>query len=359
MMMIPRSWLLTLAITVAAVIWMMTGVFTTEDERGIDQTTTTTPLPRVRVQESFAQSMTNRLVLHGQTRAGRTVTIKAETHGIVKEILVEKGIPVNAGEKLIQFAVEERDARLLEAQSLLAERNVEFQAMTSLRKSGYQAETELARAKAALDSATAAVKMAQLELKRIEVTAPIPGIIDSRYVEVGDFINRGDPLAIIVDLDPIRVVAQVSERYLGQVKLNEPGEVKLLEKEIIPARVTFIGSIASESTRTFPVELEIPNPQGLIIQGITAEVRLPIEEIKAHKVPPSVLSMTDQGDLVVKAVDVGNKIVTYPVHILGDSTDSVWLGGLPDELTLVVVGHEFVLRQQAVIPVAVNTSDGK
>lgn len=349
--------MLTLLITGAAILWMLSGLLLTPEKDNTSPQLSTVPIPKVRVQPSIAQSMTNSLVLHGQTKAGRTVTIRAETGGVIEKVLVEKGTPVKAALTLIKLAIEEREARLLEARSLLLERKIQYQAIQSLNKSGFQAETELARARAALDSATASVKMAELELKRIDVTAPITGIVDQRFVEMGDFVSRGDPLATIVDLNPMRVVAQVSEHYLGQIKVQQQGVVRLFENEPIPASVTYIGSIASEKTRTFPVELEIPNPSGLIIQGITAEVQLPVAEIRAHKVPPSVLSLLDNGDLMVKAIDSNNQIITYPVQILGGGSDSIWLGGLPEELTLVVVGHEFVISQQKVTAVPVTASD--
>lgn len=357
-MTIPRSWMLTLSITAAVMLWMISGVIFSPTQENTNTAPVTSAPPKVRVQISTAQPMTNRLTLQGQTQADRTVTVKAETAGVVKNISVEKGTQVKAGSVLLKLALENREARLLEARSLLAERKTEYQAVQSLKKSGYQAETELARAKAALDSATAAVRLAELELERITITAPIPGIVDQRFVEVGDFVNRGDPVAELVDLDPIRVVAQVSERYLGKIKMDKAGEVRLLGGTMVPATVTYVGSSANESTRTFPVEMQIPNPDGLIIEGITAELHLPIEQILAHNVPPSVLSLLDNGELSVKAVDENNKIITYPIQILGDSSDGIWLGGLPDKLTLVVVGHEFVLPQQTVIPVAMETPPG-
>jgi len=354
-MTIPRSWLLTLAITGVVVLWMVSGKMFSPPPENTHSAPVSSAAPKVRVQISTAQPMTNRLTLQGQTQADRTVTVKAETPGVVKEILAEKGSTVDAGNALVKLAEEDRKARLLGARSLLLERKTEYQAVQSLKQSGYQAETELARAKAALDSAIAAVRLAELELERININAPIAGIVDQRLVEVGDFVSRGDPVAVLVDLDPIRVVGQVSERYLGQIKVDKSGEVRLLDGSLVPAKVTYVGSSANESTRTFPVEMQIPNPEGLIIEGITAELHLPIEQILAHHVPPSVLSLLDNGELSVKAVDDNNQIITYPVEILGDSSNGIWLGGLPERLTLVIVGHEFVLPQQTVVPVSMDT----
>ena len=355
-MALSRSWILTLAITAAVFLWMLSGTLFSPKPQNTNTPPVQPPPPKVRVQISVAEPMTNRLTLQGQTFADHTVTVKAETHGVVKQTSVEKGATVSAGAQLIKLALEDREARLQEARSLLLQRKTEYQAVQSLKKSGFQAETELARAKASLDSAAAAVRLAELELQRTTITAPIPGIVDQRFVEVGDFVNRGDPVATLVDLNPIRVVAQVSERYLGQITLGNSGEVRLLDGEGIPAKVTYVASTASESTRTFAVEMQIPNDDGVIIEGITAELHLPVAEILAHNVPPSVLSLLDNGQLSVKAVDEHSQILAYPVRILGDSSDGIWVDGLPAKVSLVVVGHEYVLPGQTVVPVLMDAT---
>ena len=355
-MAISRSWMLTFAITAVVILWMVSGTIFSSRNNQNNNAAPTMPPPKVRVQLSIAQPMTNHLILQGQTVADRTVTIKAETHGVVKQALIEKGTVVKAGEPLIKLALEDREERLQEARSLLAQRKTEHEAVKSLKKSGFQAELELTRTKAALDAAAATLRLAELELQHTTITAPIAAIVEKRLVEAGDFVNRGDPVAILVDLNPIRVVAQISERYLGQIQTDSPGEVRLLDGVVIPAKVTYVGSSASEATRTFPVEMQIPNPDGAIIQGVTAELHLPIKEVLAHNVPPSVLSLLDNGQLSVKAVDQNNQIIAYPVKILGDSADGIWLGGLPDKLMLVVVGNEYVVPQQTVIPVPMDST---
>ena len=81
-----------------------------------------------------------------------------------------------------------------------------------------------------------------------------------------------------------------------------------------------------------------------------------MKEVLAHNAPPSVLSLLDNGQLSVKAVDENNRIIAYPVQILGDSTNGIWLGGLPDKLSLVVVGNEYVVPQQIVVAVPMDSA---
>ena len=351
-MKLPHSWLLTLLIALAVVSWMVSGLFRSENTtNAVAESASKSALPRVKVKHSIAQAMTNRLVLQGQTLAERKVTISAETGGVIEAVQVRRGQQVKSGDNLVQLFLEERKVRLEEARSLLKQRQTEYNAVLSLKKSGYQAETELSKAKAGLDSARATLYMAELELERVKIKSPIKGVVDKRLVEVGDFVNRGDPVAVVVDLDPIRVEGQVSERYLGQIALGTQGEVRLLDGTITNATVSFVGAIANSATRTFSVEMEIANPDGLVIEGITAELHLPVKEIIAHKLAPSVLSLLDDGSLSIKALTTDNTVIAYPVDVLGDSQDGIWLGGLPEQLDVIIVGHEFVKPGSHVLPV--------
>jgi len=351
-MKLPRSWTLTLTITLLVVLWVLSGSFSEDDIKvaPAEQNPIAKQL-NVRVESSVAEPMTNRFILQGQTLAKRKITLKAETSGTVKSIQIDRGELVKPGAKLLQLAVDIRDARLVEAKSLLLEREAQYAAAKSLKQEGFQAEIEIAKAKAELDSAKSMVTMAELELERINVEAPISGIVNTRMVEIGDYVSPGDPLLVIVDLNPIRIVGQVSERYLGQIQVGKVGEIRLLDNTIIKASVSYVGSVASENTRTFPVEMEIPNPRGEIIEGITAELHLPIKKVMAHKIPPSALSLLDNGTLSVKAVDKESVVIAHPIQILGETKDGIWLGGLPPKLSIITVGHEFVKPGEKVLAV--------
>ena len=108
-MTIPRSWLLTLAIIAAVVLWMLSGALFAPEIQATEVASATAGPLQVRVQVSSAQPMTNRLILQGQTQADRTVTVKAETNGVVRQVLVDKGTRVERDDTLLKLAVEERE----------------------------------------------------------------------------------------------------------------------------------------------------------------------------------------------------------------------------------------------------------
>lgn len=346
---LSRSWLLALGMLIASVLWLMSGNLNEPATAGADDPANQTEsVPVVSVRLSQAESMTSELVLTGHTQAERQVAIKAETTGVIAEIIAARGRDVLTGDAILRFTVDERQARVLEARSRLEDVESRFNASSQLQSQNFQTETELARVKAELNGANAALQMAELELGRIDVRAPFSGVINDRYVESGDFVNRGQPLALLVDLDPIRVVANVSERYLGQISLGTEAQVRTLDGHLYSGRVSYLGRIANEVTRTIPVELEVPNPEQRLIEGITAELTLPVNQVTAHRIPLSILDLANDGSLGVKAVSGEGRVVFHPVSILGDSPDGVWIAGLPDRIRLITAGQAFVLPGQAV-----------
>ena len=202
-----------------------------------------------------------------------------------------------------------------------------------------------------LDAANAAVLAAKIDIGHTYIRAPFDGVLDKRVVELGDFLDIGDHVATIVDLDPCLVVGQVSERELGKLAVGARGTARLVTGQSVEGTIRYIASVADPETRTFRVELEIPNPERHIPDGVTAELRLPIEKVRAHRVSPAVLTLADDGTVGVKAVDALNVVHFHPVEIIRDTVDGVWLGGLPEKLTLITVGQEYVHDGMRVHPI--------
>ena len=80
-------------------------------------------------------------------------------------------------------------------------------------------------------------------------------------------------------------------------------------------------------------------------------MRLNTGKVKAHYLSPAVLTLSDRGVIGVKTVNAANKVEFFPVRIIADTPDGIWLTGLPETTTLITVGQEFVLTGQSVEPV--------
>lgn len=308
-------------------------------------------LPAVRVAQSIASNHRAILLYTGRTEAERRSVLSAETDGRVIEIGAEKSQPVAEGDVIVKLTTADRYARLKEAEALVRQRTIEYDAAKSLAGKGFQSESAKAAAEANLTAAKAQLETIRVDINRTVIKAPFDGVVEVRPVQIGDYVRPGDQIAQIADLNPIVVTIQVTEREIGKVQLGILAEIELLAKQRFTGMVSRIATAADKNTRTFEVELEVENPDLTLLDGMTAKVNLPSQEVKAHKVTPALLALDNEGRVGVKAVDADNRVVFYPITIVEDTASGMWVGGLPDELTLITVGQAFVAPGALVTPV--------
>jgi membrane fusion protein, multidrug efflux system len=116
-------------------------------------------------------------------------------------------------------------------------------------------------------------------------------------------------------------------------------------------KVRFVSKTASQSTRTYRVEVEVPNPEHTIPDGITAEVSLPMSPMPATRVPRSALTISSKGDIGVRIVDDQDLVAFVPITIVEDEQGNMWVGGIADGARVIVQGQDFVREGQKVEPV--------
>jgi len=302
----------------------------------------------VRYRTSFAEPREISLIVTGRTEASRRVIVRAETEGSVAAILAERGARIAPGDAIARLDIDDREARLAEAEAVLRQRRIEFDAAKSLNTRGFRADTALAGAQAALDAARATVKRIRIDIDNTRIAAPFEGVLQARPIEVGDYLREGDQVATIVDLDPIVIAVDVAERQIGAVEMGQVGRATLVNGERLDVVVRYISASANPATRTFLVELESPNPDHRVAEGLTAELSLPLETRLAHSVAPGLLSLDDDGVIGLKTVDAVGRVVFHPVDIIDGDESRVWVAGLPDRVDLITVGQEFVRAGQKV-----------
>ena len=112
--------------------------------------------------------------------------------------------------------------------------------------------------------------------------------------------------------------------------------------------MTYIAPTADDATRSFPVEISIPNADGKFLDGITADATVNVGTAPVMVLPQSVLTLDDDGVLGIRTVEEGNKVAFHAVTIVKDTRDGVWVVGLPVTINLITVGQEFVQPGQIV-----------
>ncbi|WP_420003094.1 efflux RND transporter periplasmic adaptor subunit [Arenibacterium sp. LLYu02] len=341
---------------------------------------------------STARAIDNAVVLRGQTRAVREVDVRAETTSTVISDPLRKGASVKAGDILCELdagtrpaslheaqarllearaKVPEAEARLEEAHAVLDEAQINLTAAQKLSEGGYASETRLASAKAAertaqaaiasakgglestragIESAVAAVAAAEKEIDRLVLHAPFDGILESDTAEVGSLLQPGSLCATVIQLDTIKLVGYVPEAAINRLSLGAQAGARLTTGQQVAGHVTFISRSADENTRTFEVEITVPNPDLAIRDGQTAEIMIASQGTKAHQLPQSALTLNNEGQLGVRVVRDDRTAGFVPVTLLRDEATGVWLDGLPEEADVIVVGQDFVTEGVALDP---------
>lgn len=197
-------------------------------------------------------------------------------------------------------------------------------------------------AKAGVAAAEASVARARTELDRLEISAPFGGILETDAAELGALLQPGSLCATVIQLDPIKLVGFVPETEVGRIEVGAPAMAELASGAEVQGRVSFLSRSADQTTRTFRVEITVPNSDNGIRDGQTAEIIVATEGQSAHLIAQSTLTLNDAGELGVRYVDTNETVHFAPVTILRDSKDGVWVTGLPDQIRLITIGQEYV-----------------
>ncbi len=311
-------------------------------------------LVTVRARRVVSEPHTTYTTIRGRTQAKRSVVVRAETVGTVVAVPAEEGSVVEKGDVLCELSLNARLARKREAEATIRQRKLEYDAARTLIKSGHKSETQLAAAEAAYDAAKAALERIEVEIGQTKIRAPFRGILDDRAVEVGDYMRAGDACATVVDMASMLVVGQVSESEVGKLHTGDQGTVQLIDGSTAQGRITFISERADPATRTFRIEMEIPNPNHAIRDGITSKIRIPHATVRAYHLSPSTLVLNDRGQIGVRTVDEDSIVRFVPVSLVSDTAQGVWITGPTGPLRVITVGQEYVAAGEKVRVVMEN-----
>jgi multidrug efflux system membrane fusion protein len=233
----------------------------------------------------------------------------------------------------------------------VAQRQIEYNAAQKLESRGFNSRIGLSEALANLEAAKAALRAAEIDLEKTGIVAPFAGTIADQNVEVGDYLDIGHALFTLVTLDPLEVTGYVSERHVRDLSAGGPARVDFEENGSAEGTLSYIAPAADLDTRTFRITVSLPNAERALRGGLTAQIRLPVAEKKAHKISPSILSLNDKGQIGVKLVDERDTVRFVPVTVLADRPDAMWVGGLPEQARVITVGQDFVAEGERVHPV--------
>lgn len=286
--------------------------------------------------------------LSGQTEADKRAVLATRAGGIIEKLPVTEGDRIESGALVMELSAEDKPAVVEMARQVVKQREAELDAAQRLAKSGNLAKLQLDTAMSALAQARSQLEQAQAELDRNRVVAPFSGIIDKVSVEPGSSVMQGGEIATLLSLDPILVKGEIGERDLRYVNVGDRAEAVLVNGEKVEGKVRYISREASPTTRTFRVEVAIPNPDRRLPAGMTAEITLRAEPTDSVVLPRSVVTLSQDGDLGIRAVDNGSKVVFFPIDLVDDTSTGLVLGGIPADARVIVAGQDLVKEGEEV-----------
>jgi multidrug efflux system membrane fusion protein len=341
-----RSWVYSVGTAVLITLWVLSGQIGADEEAAVGQAQDVAVIEpahaSVRVRTQNAEEITRTIVVNGKTAPARIVELSAETDGRVVAIGAERGTNVDRNGLIVRLDERDRKARLAQAEATIRQREVEYEGRVRLKTDSYVSEAQLQEAVAQLEAAKTELTRAQLDLQYMIVRAPFDGALQSRVVEVGDFVKRGDPIATFVDNREIIVSANLSEFDAKYVAVGDTAAARLATGEQVSGTIRYVAPVADDATRTFEVELVVDNRDGALRAGGTAELLIPAERVYAHHVSPSLLTLDDAGNIGLKIINADGEVEFVVADIALSSTDGVWVAGLPETATIITVGQGFV-----------------
>lgn len=347
-----RPWIIAVGVTGIVALWLASGALNPEPEAPPDTAApATVSAARVQIRAQSAEPVTRTIRIYGRTAPARTVEMKAETSGRVTALGIDRGKRARAGQLLVKLDLRDRQARLDQARAGVSEQQSAWEAQQELKPQGYVSDTQLAETRARLETARTELTRAELDLEYMQIRAPFVGTLQERAVEVGDYVRAGDPVATYVDNTHLVVTGSIAEQDAGFVRVGEQATAALVTGQEVKGRIRYLAPVADEATRTFTVELEIPNPDGDLPAGVTAEMRIPGGEVLAYRLAPSLLTLDANGTLGVKTVDAQNRVEFHAISIAHSEANGVWVTGLPDSTAIIVVGQGYVSAGQTVQPI--------
>jgi multidrug efflux system membrane fusion protein len=275
------------------------------------------PVSTLKVQSS---GVTNALEAIGSLQAVREVLLAPDTAGRVTSIHFEAGQTVKQGSVLVQLydAPEQADRAAAAAKADFAQ--LQLRRSQGLAPTGAEPRELLEQRQAEADQAAAAVKQLDARIQQKTIRAPFSGQIGIRRINPGQYLNAGDAIATLTQLDPLYVNFTVPQQDRSKLKAGASVQVSVdaAPGRVFRAKISSVEPRINGETRNVVVQAQLPNPDRTLQSGMYATARLELPATaEAIALPLTAIQTSASGDSVVlvqaiNAEGIG-KAVTVPV----------------------------------------------
>ena len=346
------------AVLAVSAAWVLTGEFSSvgsaasenelPDNATQGETVTGVPIRTVAYVRPPMFEHSRAILVSGHTAADKKVDVSTRAGGVILSLPFREGERVSEGDVILKLDPEERPALLANARATLAQRENELAAAEQLVEKGNMAKLRGDAARSALAAARWQVEQAEAEISKLDLKAPFSGTLDKVMVEEGATVQAGMPVASLIKLDPVIASGEVAESDLHFIKPGSKAEVRLVDGSKVNGVLRYISRQANAQTRTFPVEVEIANPDLRIPAGMTAEIKLLADPVLAVALPRSVVTLSNDGDLGIRILKDDDTVAFVPIDLVDDLPQGLLLGGVPKDARVIVAGQDLVAEGEKV-----------
>lgn len=300
------------------------------------------PTVYVKTLKLKSESFVDYISLLGVAKAYYHSNLSSEEGGKIKEFLKNKGSFVRKGEVILVLEndVLKSNMDAAKAQYDMAENN--FSKQEQIYKEKVISELQFLNSQYERDAAKANYELFKTRYERTFIKAPFTGIVDAKFAEIGEMVLPGSPVVSVVSMYKIKIEAGVPENYVNMI--NKGDSVRIVFKDLGGAtfmeKVSYVGNTISTDNRTFPIEININNREGIIKPELSAQIFVHKEKFSdAIVIPEETLTKTDLGYVVF--VEENGVARMKVVEIISRSNNRIALkSGVKEGENLITVGFQ-------------------
>jgi len=284
-----------------------------------------------------------KLKFSGFTEASRIVILKSQVEGKISSKFFEKGKAYKAGSQLILIDPEDKIAKLKEMEALLNQRKKEYEVAENLFKKGFRSEVKLSESRTNFEQALALYEKSQVKLNNTKILVPFDSFVEDSFVELGDYLKKGDSIARVVDLDPIFITINITEKEIDKIKKGQVASIKISDN-LYKGKVNYVSRTADKLTRNFKVQVKLSNINNNIISGLSSEIQIGTKNDSAFFISSSLISLDSQGILGIKVI-LNDRVSFIPIEILSDVGNGYWVKLkklIAEDILIITQGSEYV-----------------
>jgi membrane fusion protein (multidrug efflux system) len=310
------------------------------------------PVP-VEVSTVMRTTVTDRFEAVGSTQAGDEVLVATEIQGVVSALPFQEGSWVTKGQVLAQLDDSELAADVARAEAVRDQQLTTYERWKSVVEQKAGAQQDLDDAEARYKIAEAELAVARVRLSKTRITAPFSGNAGARRVSVGAFLNPGDPITMLASTDEIRVTFSAPERYVPVLRRGSsvaigvtayPGEQWF-------GRIDVVDPVLSEATRSVQILARVPNPDGRLRPGMSANVSAVLEERPDSMTLPSEAVFAEGNQFFAFVVNPDSTVARVQLSLGSRTPTSVEILNEIEPGTMVVkAGHQKLFPGARVMP---------